>query len=103
LIDHPCLAVPEHIFEDRRLSLQARCVLTYMLGLSHRHHKVIPIKDHVLPTMGVSAECWDRIRSELEKAGYLQRVTTRGTDGLITNTHLITDDPMSTLKGFACR
>lgn len=99
VIAKPWTAVPEHILEDRRLSLQARCMLAYMLGLARRPNWVIRLKNHVLPTMGVSPERWRSIRKELESLCYYRMVGTRGDDGRMTYAHYITDDP--TAPGWA--
>ncbi|TAN03171.1 MAG: hypothetical protein EPN36_14330 [Rhodanobacteraceae bacterium] len=93
IIKRPWTAVPEHILEDRRLSLQARCLLAYMLGLARRPNWVIRLNGHVLPTMGVSVDRWRSIRKELETVGYYRRSETRGPDGRMSQEHLITDDP----------
>jgi hypothetical protein len=99
IIARPWTAVPEHILEDRRLSLQARCMLAYMLGLARRPNWVIRLDNHVLPTMGVTRDRWRSIRKELETVGYYRRSVIRGPDGRMAHEHLITDDP--TAPGWA--
>lgn len=93
IIARPWAAVPTHVLEDRRISLQARMVLSYMLDLARRPNWVIRLDNHVLPILGVSPDRWRSIRRELEAIGYYRRSETRGANGRISYEHLITDDP----------
>lgn len=89
----PWARVPLAVMEDKRVSLEARLVLAYLHSLAVRPGWEIRIDGHVLPTLGISASRWPRLRRELEAYGYYHLTRMRGPNGRLRQVHTINIEP----------
>lgn len=83
-------AVPDDILTDQRLSLDARAVLSYLVGRPAGWTFFVAQVQHAL---GVTDLVWSRVRRELEAAGYYRQNKTRDAAGKIGWDIVVFDTP----------
>lgn len=85
--------VPNAIFEDRRLSVEAKGALGYLLS---RPHDWTVRHTQLQETLGVGRKWLDRIMQELIAAGYVKRDREQGRDEhnrFTTYNYVVADEP----------
>lgn len=89
-------AIPDRILEDKRLSLQARAALGWMIG---RPGGWVLKVEYMKFVLGISEKAWKKIRGELKEHGYytstrVRGVSAKGKKGVWLWETMVTDDPI---------
>lgn len=89
-------AIPDRILEDKRLSLQARAALSWMIG---RPGSWVLKVEYMKFILGISEKVWKKIRGELKEHGYytsarVRGVSAKGKKGVWLWETMVTDDPI---------
>lgn len=91
-------AVPDDILTDKNLSIEARAVLSFIVGRPEGWNYYV---GQICRAMGVSETRWRRIRAEMQQAGYYRQTRRRGPDGRLVWDIEVSDTPIrdSTIRG----
>lgn len=87
----PFSVVPDSIMEDKRMRLDTRLVLGWLIG---RPNDWVVHVGYVQYTLGLSERRWVTIRKELQAMGYLRQIRRRNEDGKFVWEHIVSDTPM---------
>src|SRR5947209_4868072 len=90
--EHPYVMIHRRLFEDQRLSLEARGLMGYLLSKPDDWQVRVP---DLQRTAGVGRDQLRRILRELEAAGYLVRRRTHGPDGRWLWESLVHETPLT--------
>jgi len=94
--DRRYAAIPNDAMRDRRLSAEARGALALLMTYSDDWHFQ---REHLMETLNVGRDKFQKIMRELSDGGYVQLVPVRGDGGHLSGTTwIIRDDPTESLK-----
>jgi hypothetical protein len=85
--------VPNEVMRNNNLSLEARGMIALMMGYSDDWRFY---RNHLLDVSGIGRQKFQRIMVELQKAGYIELISTKSADGKFAGTtYVVHDEPAS--------
>ena len=87
-------AIPNHIFSDDRLTLEARAFLGLIMSMKEGW---VFRRNNLMKTAGIGRDKYRRIVKELQSVGYLEIQPVHGDDGRFIGNHWVIDDEPPTL------